>query len=110
MRRISYGRIFMGGLVVNAALSLFILLLNVIVIAFDGGKMGIYEVVIITIVWMLFGGAISGLLCMLVLALFGKSEESVSRQEESKKRIVYVVTDKEKSPKETEDISRYMPR
>ena len=110
MRRISYGRIFMGGFVVNTALSLLFLLLSMIVLAADQSTMGIDETVILTILFIPFGGAINGLLCMLVLALFGKSEEPVSRQEESKERIVYVVTDKEKSPKETEDISRYMPR
>lgn len=100
----------MGGFVVNTTLSLLILLPSMIASAAGHSTMTIDEAVILTIVFIPFGGAISGLLCMLVLALFGKSEEYVSRQEESKERIVYVVTDKEKSPKETEDISRYMPR
>ena len=110
MRRISYGRIFMGGLVVNAALFLIVLLMQLIALAFSDDPVYIKEELITFARNILLESPCEGLLCMLILALFGKKEKSVPRQEESKERIVYVVTDKEKSPKETEDISRYMPR
>lgn len=95
---------------VNAALWLLFLLLGVIGAALSDEPKAMEVGLSLAFTFILFGSPISGLLCMLVLALFGKSEESVSRQEEPKERIVYVVTDKGKSPKETEDISRYMPR
>ena len=78
----------MGGLVVNAALFLIVLLMQLIALAFSDDPVYIKEELITFARNILLESPCEGLLCM----------------------IVYVVTDKEKSPKETEDISRYMPR
>lgn len=110
MRRISYGRIFMGGLVVNAAIFLMVLLLQLLIIAYSDDPTSMKEGLTFTIFGLIFGSPACGLFCMFVLELFGKQETPVIKREEPRERVVYVVDNKEKGAKETEDASRYMPR
>ena len=110
MKRISTERIFVGGLVVSAAIFLMILLLQLLIIAYSDDPTSMKEGLTFTIFGLIFGSPACGLFCMFVLELFGKQEESVIKKEVPRERVVYVVDNKEKEPKETEDASRYMPR
>ena len=108
MRRISYGRIFVGGVVVNVVLTFLWLALYILISLMDSSVFdGIvkYEYIgLIVFVYIFIVSPISGLLCMLVLALFGKDiEDDSSTGKTPKKKIIYVVKERE------EDRSRYMP-
>lgn len=111
MMRISYGRMFLGGIVVNAALTSLLALIAFLGVLSEESAQPESELlgVIGFIVLMFFiGSPISGLLCMLILSLFGKEEKENPEKEEPKEKIVYVVRDEQK--KNPEDNSRYMPR
>ena len=106
MRRISYGRIFVGGVVVNVVLTFLWLILYILISLMDSSVFeGIEEYIgLIFFVYIFIVSPIGGLLCMLVLALFGKDiEDDSSTGKTPKKKIIYVVKERE------EDRSRYMP-
>ena len=108
MMRISYSRMFWGGTIVNAAL-FFMILAPMVLIAllsneeFEGD--GDYSILIFLIMAILIflimafiGSPVSGLLCMLVLSLFGKREEVsyVNGVSKDKEKVIYVIKDEQK--------------
>lgn len=100
MMRISYSRMFWGGTIVNAAL-FFMILAPMVLIAllsneeFEGD--GDYSILIFLIMAFI-GSPVSGLLCMLVLSLFGKREKVsyINGVSKYKEKVIYVIKDEQK--------------
>lgn len=89
MMRISYARMFLGGIVINAALTSLIALIAFLGLLSEEGSQLESELLgaIVFIVLMFFvGSPVSGLLCMLILTLFGKEEKEKFEKEEHKEK------------------------
>lgn len=111
MMRISYGRMFLGGIIINAALTSLLALgifLDLLSEENSRPENEWLEGIIFIVLMFFVGSPVSGLLCMLILTLFGVEEKEKLEKEESKEKIVYVVRDEQKENRD--DDSRYMPK
>ena len=87
MKRIGYGRIFLGGFAVHAAITFLWAMVGGIV-TMTSGSIDLDLIVVSFFLELFITAPICGLLCMLVLRIFGKKEEEhvvLSREEECEK-------------------------
>ena len=87
MKKIGYGRIFLGGFAVHAAIT-FLWAMVVGIVTMISGSIDLELIVVSFFLELFITAPICGLLCMLVLRIFGKKEEEyvvLSREEECEK-------------------------
>lgn len=108
MIRISYGRMFLGGAIVNVMFSILCFIIGLALALLTDDSEIIGTVLLYGVLNLTLGSIVCGVFCIIVLAIFGKKEENVVYVEKPQEKVIYVVKDGKED--RSEDYSRYMPR
>lgn len=113
MVRISYGKMFLGGVILNCVCAFLYIIIGLIT-AFigetdlDSARENLGTILLEGLLYLTLGSIVSGVYCIIALAIFGRKEKNIVYVEKPQEKIIYVVKDEKKE--KTDDYNRYMPK
>lgn len=113
MIKISYGRMFLGGAILNGVCAFLYIIIGLIAALIgetdlDSARVNLGTILLEGLLYLTLGSIVSGVFSIIALAIFGKKEENIVYLEKPQEKIIYVVKDEKKD--RTDDYSRYMPK